>query len=565
MTSSASHSKASPAKSSSGWCGLAKKRSRVLLIVLLSVLSLIYPLYSFVWPHLSKESNDEMHSTAPLEPYRENNGIIEEPLDVDELLEGGVIHPEAIGTMSAKKRAVNRMITFIVSLLAGAVAGAVGVGVAYPFDSVKTKQQTMIGVTRMWDVVRIVLETEGVSGFYHGIKGIMCGEAVIKSVAFTVNTLILSGVYHRDADTSNSDATLMELFVAATASGLITAFISNPIERVKIIMQADRHASYESEYDVICQILNADGWWNFIFRGIDASIAREVPGYQIYFVLYSITVRTPEVKSLGKVFGPLLCGGVAGMLSWIPIYPFDVAKTFMQNSVGKGSPRWRGSFDVPLASRSSDVVAKKNTPKHGGGDKDTMSNLSDDNDGATNGEEGESRSLIHDDGNNDTSDGHTDLTHSTNVGESSNSTLTNTGGVITDRSSNTGNKLSSSTSLTELGTLEEGGGNGKEDRDLVLSRPSTTVIKPDRDSAASPLLIGMTAATDEEVFAMIASELEGKSMVGVMAVLYKYFGFNIFVDGITPKLIRAGVNHSVTFTLFGVIMNEYTIYMRGYR
>ena len=63
---------------------------------------------------------------------------------------------------------------------------------------------------------------------------------------------------------------------------------------------------------------------------------------------------------------------------------------------------------------------------------------------------------------------------------------------------------------------------------------------------------------DEEVFAMIATELDNKSMIGVMAVLYKYFGVNIFIDGITPKLIRAGVNHSVTFTMFGVIITILT-------
>ena len=40
---------------------------------------------------------------------------------------------------------------------------------------------------------------------------------------------------------------------------------------------------------------------------------------------------------LGKSFGPvasLVCGGLAGCFSWIPIYPFDVIKTNMQNTKG---------------------------------------------------------------------------------------------------------------------------------------------------------------------------------------------------------------------------------------
>ena len=44
----------------------------------------------------------------------------------------------------------------------------------------------------------------------------------------------------------------------------------------------------------------------------------------------------------------------------------------------------------------------------------------------------------------------------------------------------------------------------------------------------------------------------------VAIYLYRQFGITVFFDGLTPKLIRAGVNHSVTFAIFNAIMDRLT-------
>ena len=38
--------------------------------------------------------------------------------------------------------------------------------------------------------------------------------------------------------------------------------------------------------------------------------------------------------------------------------------------------------------------------------------------------------------------------------------------------------------------------------------------------------------------------------------LQKEFGFRIFFDGISPKLLRAAVNHSVTFFVYDYILRS---------
>jgi Mitochondrial carrier protein len=64
----------------------------------------------------------------------------------------------------------------VTSVLAGSVAGAVGVGVAYPFDSLKTKaqlQQTnaqLQQASNMFQTMAAVYKQEGIAGFFGGVR-----------------------------------------------------------------------------------------------------------------------------------------------------------------------------------------------------------------------------------------------------------------------------------------------------------------------------------------------------------------------------------------------------------
>lgn len=53
------------------------------------------------------------------------------------------------------------------------------------------------------------------------------------------------------------------------------------------------------------------------------------------------------------------------------------------------------------------------------------------------------------------------------------------------------------------------------------------------------------------------SEIEQKSEKNLWqtaVLMQKEFGFGIFYDGISPKLLRAAVNHSVTFFVYDYIL-----------
>ncbi|KAL7520029.1 hypothetical protein ACHAWX_004780 [Stephanocyclus meneghinianus] len=286
----------------------------------------------------------------------------------------------------------------IASLLAGSVGGAIGVGVAYPFDTIKTKAQvyssrqrrqepasarssnhTILELTEeklsshapsgmvhsltspstyipiespeddLISLVRLILQVEGLSGFFGGVRAMMIGQALIKSVAFSANDLALR-VLSDSSDGAMMVASLVEensfttLLLAASFSGFITSFLVAPVERVKVMMQAQQTTKYANELECIQAVLTNEGWMGLFSRGLGPTLAREVPSYAIYFVVYGVLIQSTLAEGLGNV-APLVFGAISGCACWIPVYPIDVVKTLVQNTEGGGS---LSSIDVAI-------------------------------------------------------------------------------------------------------------------------------------------------------------------------------------------------------------------------
>jgi hypothetical protein len=143
------------------------------------------------------------------------------------------------------------------SLIAGSIAGAIGVGVSYPLDSIKTKSQAYASSQGrspgMVETISRVLSDEGIKGFYQGVAGVMCGQAFIKAVAFWANAFAIETLHRLSisAVPPNGGAPFLStLILAGCFSGFITSFICNPVERIKVLMQAGTMAPSYSHYSV---------------------------------------------------------------------------------------------------------------------------------------------------------------------------------------------------------------------------------------------------------------------------------------------------------------------------
>ena len=298
------------------------------------------------------------------------------------------------------------------SLLAGSIGGAIGVGVAYPLDTLKTKAQVYSqqntqqqrqmqeqeqvelfantqenntndeavqiisesGVVCSIDdcykiespeddlisLVKLILEEEGIAGFFGGVKAMMIGQALIKSVAFSANEQALESLKDFDWDTiglgsvvgatpeQNAliSSSFLALILAASFSGFVTSFLVTPVERVKVMMQAQSTNSlYSNEIECIQAVLQNEGFLGLFSRGLGPTLAREVPSYAIYFVVYGLLIHTSVAENYLGGAAPLVCGAMSGCACWIPVYPIDVIKTLVQNTEGGDSS---SAFDIAI-------------------------------------------------------------------------------------------------------------------------------------------------------------------------------------------------------------------------
>ena len=225
------------------------------------------------------------------------------------------------------------MVSPEVSLGAGMVAGALGKGVAYPIDTIKTKQQLYAGegsASSPFSLVSTVLKAEGVSGFYGGVSSTMAGEAVIKGAVFFTydffNALL-------------GPASQLNMIIAAGISGAVASVVATPVERVKVVMQAGQAGQYASPLACILSLVRTDGVEGLFFRGLVATLLREIPAYIFYFTSYEYasTALLPGGSLAGLLppsIVPVVGGAVAGVMCWVPIYPIDVVKTNMQAGDG---------------------------------------------------------------------------------------------------------------------------------------------------------------------------------------------------------------------------------------
>lgn len=86
------------------------------------------------------------------------------------------------------------------------------------------------------------------------------------------------------------------------------------------------------------ELVEQYGFRQGIYRGFWPMFWRDVPAWATYFWGYdffkSLFTRKDEPLTLWLTVRLILCAGVAGQLSWVVSYPFDVVKCVIQCSDG---------------------------------------------------------------------------------------------------------------------------------------------------------------------------------------------------------------------------------------
>jgi solute carrier family 25 carnitine/acylcarnitine transporter 20/29 len=243
------------------------------------------------------------------------------------------------------------------------------VGVAYPFDTIKSRTQAFLDdappgskAPPAWEIAMQVLAEEGPVGFFSGVTSTMVGQAINKGLVFGTfeeakKFLQVAG----GVDVLGPGP----LFLAACFSAGPAALLVTPIERIKCVMQADVKHTFGSPLECLAAVVAEDGVGGLMTRGLGVTLLREVPSYGIYFLAYAQTktallaaLASPPCLALSAAAGisdpaglaasvaPFVGGAAAGVASWIPVYPADVVKV-RQSSVRVTSLEPRSFYPTP--------------------------------------------------------------------------------------------------------------------------------------------------------------------------------------------------------------------------
>lgn len=144
--------------------------------------------------------------------------------------------------------------------------------------------------------------------------------------------------------------------IAGSIAGACQVLIICPVELAKTKLQLQGKGMklkkdkkmYKGPVDCLLKVYRHEGI-SGCYKGMSATIVRDVPGFAFYFWLYHTLCHalTPKGKTINDL-GPLelmFCGGMTGMISWGTSYPADVIKTRIQAEGFAPSGRYKGTID----------------------------------------------------------------------------------------------------------------------------------------------------------------------------------------------------------------------------
>ncbi|KAK1804460.1 hypothetical protein P4O66_020467 [Electrophorus voltai] len=240
--------------------------------------------------------------------------------------------------------------------LAGWIGGASSVIVGHPLDTVKTRLQAGKGYKNTLHCIVTIYKKETVTGFFKGLSFPLVSITLYNSMVFgffsnsqrLINKL-------RDGEGRQSTS-MLDVTVASMTTGLVSVSVGAPVDLVKIRLQMQTQSVlaenltfagngsiplrsvglqvqpvYRGPLHCISSVLQTEGMQG-LYRGAGAMVLRDVPGYALYFIPYTLfsSWLNPNGNSSPHPCCIWLAGGLAGAISWVTATPADVVKSRMQ-------------------------------------------------------------------------------------------------------------------------------------------------------------------------------------------------------------------------------------------
>lgn len=261
--------------------------------------------------------------------------------------------------------------------LAGAGGGLASVFVGHPLDTVRVFQQAA-AVTHRGETIRSlfsILSHHGInntavreekfrSRFFTNVKHLFSTTGLYRGVFYPAATIgIQSAIvfqaygvasryiyeHYHPRDDPRSVMTYTQVALAGGFAGLAQLGVIIPVELLKIRAQLDPGVPLSPV--AACKKILSNGGFKNLYRGACITTLRDLPCHCVYFGTYEIArelgdpgSRVPGERNQASVL--LAAGGLAGVMSWLVIYPLDVIKTRVQLGSEPLRLKWGKSIEA---------------------------------------------------------------------------------------------------------------------------------------------------------------------------------------------------------------------------
>ncbi|CAO3624499.1 unnamed protein product [Mucor hiemalis] len=193
-------------------------------------------------------------------------------------------------------------------VLAGGASGAVASIVLTPVELIKCKLQVQLGSQAAstgvqfngpFHVIRHVLHTHGMTGFYRGFVATLLRESGGGAFWFgTYEYTCAQFIKHRQSISEQTvlkkDLSPLELMAGGALGGMAYNFSLFPVDVIKSQMQTDEQLStsrQQRSFVQTAQELYAKGGYKAFYRGCGITVARSAPTSAIIFLTYELLSR----------------------------------------------------------------------------------------------------------------------------------------------------------------------------------------------------------------------------------------------------------------------------------
>ncbi|KAF1973331.1 mitochondrial carrier [Bimuria novae-zelandiae CBS 107.79] len=240
---------------------------------------------------------------------------------------------------------------------AGYLSGATGILIGNPLDLVKTRLQAGNVAPNAEPVTAAITPTVTASPqsfrqhfdragtLVKGTTAPLLGYGALNALLFVAynRTLLL---LH---DSPTHPASLAKVWCAGAAGGFASFVVSAPTELIKCRAQVSSSDSTTS-YGIARDVWRREGIRGLYYGGGITSV-RDAFGYGWYFWTYEWTKQAmsePTDTDRQAAVKVLLCGGLAGVVTWASIFPLDVVKTRVQTQLLDTPSHGEGEREVLL-------------------------------------------------------------------------------------------------------------------------------------------------------------------------------------------------------------------------